>query len=282
MNAPDIVSKIREALDAEMEHQGAMMVRTLDSEAMAKALLPQLSVMLAKEPVSADLDTLRMVRDNLKTLMPFVLVQGDAVHRVNPGSQQVVNANCAWAVSNGERSAHKVRALVDNLNNSYGALDALITRMEQNTVPDINKCPKCGGAADNGHDREVPPNPYYCTKCTQKQNTGSDVGTAEDASTRKDEAVGVIAATTSEIRDTSSASYAAGQSERHCEAASAPQITNPAQLGDGRNTAPAASDVDELVRKVEILSTKAIVEVSELRDLIRAHFNEPEGEKHHG
>ena len=30
---------------------------------------------------------------------------------------------------------------------------------------DINKCPGCGGEADNGHDREVPPNPYYCTKC---------------------------------------------------------------------------------------------------------------------
>lgn len=31
--------------------------------------------------------------------------------------------------------------------------------------PDLSRCPKCGGPADNGHDREVPPNPYYCTKC---------------------------------------------------------------------------------------------------------------------
>lgn len=29
------------------------------------------------------------------------------------------------------------------------------------------KCPKCGGEADNGHDREYPPNPYYCTQCTR-------------------------------------------------------------------------------------------------------------------
>jgi hypothetical protein len=30
---------------------------------------------------------------------------------------------------------------------------------------DLSKCPKCGGPADNGHDRCYPPNPYYCTKC---------------------------------------------------------------------------------------------------------------------
>lgn len=29
-------------------------------------------------------------------------------------------------------------------------------------------CPGCGGVADNGHDREMPPNPYYCTSCMQK------------------------------------------------------------------------------------------------------------------
>jgi hypothetical protein len=27
------------------------------------------------------------------------------------------------------------------------------------------RCPKCGGPPDNGHDRELPPNPYLCTKC---------------------------------------------------------------------------------------------------------------------
>ena len=31
--------------------------------------------------------------------------------------------------------------------------------------PDISKCPGCLQEADNGHDREVPPNPYYCSKC---------------------------------------------------------------------------------------------------------------------
>ena len=30
----------------------------------------------------------------------------------------------------------------------------------------LSKCPKCGAPADNGHDREVPPNPYWCSKCS--------------------------------------------------------------------------------------------------------------------
>lgn len=31
--------------------------------------------------------------------------------------------------------------------------------------PDCSKCPNCGGPADNGHSRDVPPKPYYCTNC---------------------------------------------------------------------------------------------------------------------
>ena len=36
--------------------------------------------------------------------------------------------------------------------------------------PDISKCPNCGGTADQGHDREDPPNPYYCTKCQKEMD----------------------------------------------------------------------------------------------------------------
>lgn len=32
---------------------------------------------------------------------------------------------------------------------------------------DLSVCPKCGGDADNGHSRDVPPAPYYCTKCSE-------------------------------------------------------------------------------------------------------------------
>lgn len=34
---------------------------------------------------------------------------------------------------------------------------------------DLSKCPQCGGPADNGHDRELPPNPYHCTRCTDSE-----------------------------------------------------------------------------------------------------------------
>lgn len=32
---------------------------------------------------------------------------------------------------------------------------------------DLSTCPRCGGPADNGHDRCVPPSPYLCTRCTE-------------------------------------------------------------------------------------------------------------------
>lgn len=32
--------------------------------------------------------------------------------------------------------------------------------------PDLERCPNCGGPADNGFDRSWPhPNPYWCTRC---------------------------------------------------------------------------------------------------------------------
>lgn len=32
---------------------------------------------------------------------------------------------------------------------------------------DLSKCPRCGGDADNGHDRCYPPIPYLCTVCAK-------------------------------------------------------------------------------------------------------------------
>jgi len=31
--------------------------------------------------------------------------------------------------------------------------------------PNLDVCPQCGGPADNGHDRCIPPSPYNCSKC---------------------------------------------------------------------------------------------------------------------
>jgi hypothetical protein len=46
------------------------------------------------------------------------------------------------------------------------AIAALRERLAE-TANDLTRCPNCGGPADNGHDREVPPNPYWCSKCTE-------------------------------------------------------------------------------------------------------------------
>lgn len=46
------------------------------------------------------------------------------------------------------------------------SITALRERLAE-TVNDLTRCPNCGGPTDNGHDREVPPNPYWCSKCTE-------------------------------------------------------------------------------------------------------------------
>lgn len=37
--------------------------------------------------------------------------------------------------------------------------------MEDEPVQDLGRCPQCGGDADNGNDRHVPPTAYLCSKC---------------------------------------------------------------------------------------------------------------------
>ncbi len=34
-------------------------------------------------------------------------------------------------------------------------------------VSELDICPGCGGVADNGFDRCVPPSAYFCTKCNK-------------------------------------------------------------------------------------------------------------------
>jgi Holliday junction resolvase len=36
---------------------------------------------------------------------------------------------------------------------------------EQAEPPDATTCPVCGGEADNGFSRDVPPQPYFCSVC---------------------------------------------------------------------------------------------------------------------
>ena len=38
---------------------------------------------------------------------------------------------------------------------------------EQDVNVNTNTCPRCGGDADNGHDRCYPQNPYHCQRCVE-------------------------------------------------------------------------------------------------------------------
>jgi hypothetical protein len=52
----------------------------------------------------------------IEAMRPFDVIQGDSIHRLNPGSQQVLNTNTSWAVSTDRKSTHAVKRCVDILN----------------------------------------------------------------------------------------------------------------------------------------------------------------------
>ena len=54
------------------------------------------------------------------------------------------------------------------------------------TAEGLNKCPQCGGEADNGHDRCYPPTAYLCSKCSELHNgkvSGATTGATEQPTT---------------------------------------------------------------------------------------------------
>jgi hypothetical protein len=50
----------------------------------------------------------------------------------------------------------------------YGSVNnakAFRKQLKEEKEQDLSTCPNCGGPADNGFNRYVPPSPYWCTKC---------------------------------------------------------------------------------------------------------------------
>jgi len=66
------------------------------------------------------------------------------------------------------KACHAENELAIHAKRWIPALTAEVRRLGGETDPpemDINICPGCGGPADQGFDRCLPPSPYYCSKC---------------------------------------------------------------------------------------------------------------------
>jgi len=66
--------------------------------------------------------TTREVLEAISDLMPFDVVQGDCFQRTNPHTKIMGNSSMAWAVSNGDRSAHKIRERIFVLSEALASL----------------------------------------------------------------------------------------------------------------------------------------------------------------
>ena len=64
---------------------------------------------------------------------------------------------------------HEINGQKETAQAAWQARGELDKAFAETQEADLSKCPKCGGEADNGHDRCIPPSPYYCTKCNETQ-----------------------------------------------------------------------------------------------------------------
>ena len=75
----------------------------------------------------------------------------------------------------------RLKGVLAELESALG-LDAPVSTEQKRSqdgnkvTQDLSVCPGCGGPADNGFSRSVPPDPYYCTKCDpdEKGQTQND------------------------------------------------------------------------------------------------------------
>ena len=91
-------------------------------------------------------------------------------------------ASQLWAKLEGDRGGHKMvgpcgalvvpcpEGFMDDWCEGSGWVtkkvhDLIVSMTTEPPEDNITVCPKCGGPADQGFDRCIPPSPYYCSKC---------------------------------------------------------------------------------------------------------------------
>lgn len=63
-------------------------------------------------------------------LLPFEMVQGDTIKRLQPHSSVVLNSSAAWLVSRQARAAHKMRAKPAEIEQALAMLPELASRLK--------------------------------------------------------------------------------------------------------------------------------------------------------
>ena len=91
--------------------------RRLQNPIIKKAYLDD-----AQAVIDALTPMMREFVGSIQDLMPFEIVQGDCFQRTNPHTKLMGNSSMAWAVSNGDRSAHKIRERIFTLSEALASL----------------------------------------------------------------------------------------------------------------------------------------------------------------
>jgi imidazoleglycerol phosphate dehydratase HisB len=114
--------------------------------------------------------------DECKCKLSIKLV-GDGCHVCNPAyAYEMSVLTIKDLESERDMLERALEVAVTVLNECGGAAShhdsAAVMRYVTEALSEISRikgetttCPKCKGPADNGHDREMPPNAYYCSKC---------------------------------------------------------------------------------------------------------------------
>ena len=80
--------------------------------------------------------------------------------------------NELWGVATAKVA--EARQEIEQLQAENKELKVALNEMLYEDDDSLTTCPRCGGVADNGYDRSLPPNPYLCTKCEKAREKGGE------------------------------------------------------------------------------------------------------------
>ena len=66
---------------------------------------------------------------------------------------------------------------------------------------ELETCPKCGGFADNGFSRSIPPSPYFCRACMAQEEIESLREQLKEAERQRDELLTAIEFEQADIKE---------------------------------------------------------------------------------